>query len=301
MSRPPGGPAEADRADTVDGDDVHPAPPLPEPAGTPHQGARRPRPDEQHVQSREAVGDGRGRGAEVRPPVVVVAVLVEPDVPVVGRAQRPHVPDPGRQQATVRRRFAHHVHMAAQRLHLPDRRLVAALVGHAQEAVSAVRCDDAEREAQIPRGRLDENAAGPQQTVALGGVHHLGGRLQFDGPGEVEPFALEEERQAQCGPQVDVELLLVELCRIVNDWHGVPRPLVHDSPVPHVSALLSRAVAARRRIRPRRAGHRAGPARRGRTSLRPDRVPRARTARTPRSCRRAPRRVLWTRRRAFRR
>lgn len=163
-------------------------------------------PDEQHVQVREAPRDLRRRGPVVRAPVALVAVLVEPHVPLVRGAQRPHVSEPGAQVPVVQVRLPDHVHPGAERLHQPDRRQVAPRVGHAQEPVAPARGDHAQGHPQVPRRRLDQDRPRPQGAVALGGVHHLAGRLQLDRPGEVEALALQVQRKLQRRPQVDVEV-----------------------------------------------------------------------------------------------
>ena len=79
--------------------------PLPEEASTTHQRAAGSGPDEQHIELRELPSDRRCRAAVVRPPVLWIGVLIQPDVAVIGGAQRLDVVDPRTEQAADRIRF----------------------------------------------------------------------------------------------------------------------------------------------------------------------------------------------------
>ena len=153
-----GGRTKGHRADAVHGDDAHRPVPLPQEARAAHQGPGGPRPDEQHVQVGELAHDRRRRRAVVRPPVPRVGVLVEPHVPIVGGAPPADVVEPGAEQAALGVRFGgDDVHLAAQGLHQPHGRQVAAEVRHAQEPVALARGDHAQRHAQVPGRGLDQD------------------------------------------------------------------------------------------------------------------------------------------------
>ncbi len=194
---------------------------LAEVAGAAHQGAGGAGADEQHVELGELAGDRRGGAPVVRLPVVRVAVLVEPHVPVVGGAQRADVVEPRAEEPADRVRLGDDVHLGAERLHQPPGGQVAAGVGDAQEPVALAGRDHAQRDAEVPGRGLDQDRTRGQDAVSLGGLHHLGGGLELDRAGEVEPFAFQVERAPEDRAQVDVELFVVELVRTRNDGHDV--------------------------------------------------------------------------------
>ena len=109
--------AERDRSCGVDRDNPDIGPVLTEVPRATHQGPRCPGSHEQHVQFGELIGDLGGSPAVVRSPVAGIGVLVEPDVPLVGRAQVPHVVEPGPEEAVDGIRFGDQVHLCPERLH----------------------------------------------------------------------------------------------------------------------------------------------------------------------------------------
>jgi hypothetical protein len=111
------------------------------------------------------------------------------------------------------------VHLSAQRLHEPPGGGVATGVGHAQEPIALTRRDHAQRHAEVSRRGLDEDGLRCQGSAPFGRLHHLGGGLQLDRAGEVEPLTLEIERVAHDRPEVEVKILLVEVLGSGDDRH----------------------------------------------------------------------------------
>lgn len=210
---------------------------LAEPPGAAHQGSGGAGPDEQDVQFRELPVDRRRGLAVVRLPVVLVLVLVEPHVAGVGGTPSPHVVHPRTEEAAGRvGHLGDHVHLGAERLHQQPGLQVAAGVGHAQEPVALARRDHAQRDTEVARRGLDDDRPRPQPALAFGGRHHPARGLELDRPGEVEPFDLEEQRVPDDRPEVDEQVVLVELVGQGDDGHdealissardcGVPRGL----------------------------------------------------------------------------
>src|SRR5690606_10298699 len=93
-------------------------------------------------------------------------------------------------------------------------------VGGAQEAVALAGREHAERHAEVPGRRLDDDRPREQHAVPLGAVHHLGRGLQLDRACEVETLALQEEALPHDRPEVDVERILGEAVRMGDDRHG---------------------------------------------------------------------------------